>query len=425
MSKLNILPADMYIVINKNILTESKRQLLIMLYQPIIGSDAINLYQTLWSYLDKEEVASCEWSHHHLMTAMKTKLSTIVEAKEKLEAVGLIKTYVKKGSVNSYVYELYSPLSAYEFFFNPILNISLLNNVGKTEYNRLLNHFKLPKFNLHEYEDISLKFTDVFESVDYTDYNKSIDDIKKNNKLGLEIANKLDITNIISMLPDDAINQKSLTGETKDFIYKLGFIYALDDANMAEIIRNSLDAKKAIDKELMRVNTRNYYKFENNGQLPTIVYKNQPEYLRSDLKEVNKRTKLIYQFETISPYEFLNIKNGNVKPSKAELMLLETLLIDFNLMPGVVNVLIDFVLRINDNKLPRTYVEAIASQWKKSNIMTVIDAMNYAEANYKKKKTTTKIKLNAKPEWMDKEQSANEASLEEETRMNELLKSFK
>ena len=49
----NILPADTYTVINKTILSEQDRKILLMLYQPIIGSGPINLFMTLWMNLDK------------------------------------------------------------------------------------------------------------------------------------------------------------------------------------------------------------------------------------------------------------------------------------------------------------------------------------------------------------------------------------
>lgn len=49
------------------------------------------------------------------MTNLGDTLDNIKEARIKLEGVGLVKTYVKEGSVNSYVYELFSPLSVSEF----------------------------------------------------------------------------------------------------------------------------------------------------------------------------------------------------------------------------------------------------------------------------------------------------------------------
>ena len=46
-----------------------------------------------------------------------------------------MKTYFHEGDINSYVYELYSPVSAQEFFSHPIFNVVLYNNVCKvTKY---------------------------------------------------------------------------------------------------------------------------------------------------------------------------------------------------------------------------------------------------------------------------------------------------
>ena len=41
---ISILPADMYIVVNKTVLQENDSKILTMLYQPIIGIGAANLY---------------------------------------------------------------------------------------------------------------------------------------------------------------------------------------------------------------------------------------------------------------------------------------------------------------------------------------------------------------------------------------------
>ena len=127
---INVLPADTFIVVNKTTLSDKDRNLLILLYQPIVGSQAISLYYTLWSYLDKSELLSNEWTHHHILRDMMISNSELIDAKTKLEAIGLIKTYVKKGNINNFVYELYSPISASEFINNPMLNMAIYNAVG-------------------------------------------------------------------------------------------------------------------------------------------------------------------------------------------------------------------------------------------------------------------------------------------------------
>ena len=164
MKNITILPADTYIVVNKTVLHEEDRRLLTMLYQPIIGYTAISLYFTLIDDLDEFNRLSNDLTHHHLMSIMQLRLEDIMIAREKLEAVGLLKTYLKKGSVNNYVYLLYSPISANEFFNHPILNIVLYNNIGKKEYDKRQEMFKIPRVRLTDYEDISHKFNEVFKS---------------------------------------------------------------------------------------------------------------------------------------------------------------------------------------------------------------------------------------------------------------------
>ena len=191
---MNILPADTFIVVNKTTLNDKDRNILMLLYQPIVGYQAISLYYTFWSYLDKSELISNEWTHHHILRDMLMSNSEFIDAKVKLEAIGLIKTYLKKGNINSYVYELYSPINASEFINNPILNTALFNAIGKLEYERIISYFKIPKINLKEYDDITSKFSDVFafSSVPLTD--NLIYDIKKSNYRKLEILSKIDIT---------------------------------------------------------------------------------------------------------------------------------------------------------------------------------------------------------------------------------------
>ena len=164
MRNINALPADTYTVVNKTIITDKDLKIVSMLYQPIIGYTAISLYFTLIDDLNNRDLISDDLTHYHLMTTMQLRLEDIIIAREKLEAIGLMKTYVKKGNVNQYAYLLFSPVSPNEFFNHPILNVVLYNNIGKKEYDKLVNYFKIPRLNLHEYEDITHSFDEVFTS---------------------------------------------------------------------------------------------------------------------------------------------------------------------------------------------------------------------------------------------------------------------
>lgn len=428
MIKANVLPADTYIVINKSILTEQDRKTIIMLYQPIIGSVSVSLYLTFWSYLDKNELFSLEWTHHHLMTNMGIKLDDLIEAREKLEAVGLLKTYIKKENINNFVYELYSPLTPADFINNPILSTTLYNNVGKKEYEKITSYFKVPRVSLKDYEEITCLFSDVFKVVtkDIDEYEET--GYKKKIRRNLNMISKIDLNSILSLLPEDYLNIRSVTKDTKDLIYKLAFIYNLDDDNLLEIIRNSINEKRSIDKKLLRENARHFYEFEHSGKLPHLIYKNQPEYLRKPVGDNSKRAKIIYTFETTSPYAFLSSKYKGVRPPKAELAILEYLAVDLEIKPGVINVIIDYILRINDNKLTKNFVVAVASQFKKMGIETVEDAMDLAEKEYKKTKKIKKvkeIKEEEKPEWFNKQYNKEKISDSSKEELDKLMESFR
>ena len=430
MKEVTILPADTFIVVNRTILNEYDRKIISMLYQPIIGSMATSLYYTLWADLDKIEVLSKEYTHHHLMASLRIKMDVIVAARKKLEAIGLLKTYLKKGNINNYVYELFSPISAHEFFNHPILNIVLYNNVGKKEYEQLLSYFKIPKINLSSYEELTSSFDEVFESVPNTSFGNLNEDLRTNTTGKIKIDKSFDFDLLISSVPEGIITNKTFSKEAKELITNLSFVYNLDALDMKSSILNSIKENGLIDKTELRKNIRNYYKFENENKLPSLIYKVQPEYLKNPIGPVDKRAKMIYVFENTSPYSFLKGRSNGAKPSIRDLNLLESLLNDFKLNPGVVNVLVDYVLKINNKKLTKAFIETIASQWKRLNIETVEEAMKAAEKEYKKMKKIgdEKEKINVKkeilPDWFNQNIKKEQISEEDEKSLKDMLKEF-
>ena len=432
MENINILPADTYVVVNKSIITSEDRKILTMLYQPIIGPLPIMLYFSLWSDLDKSEIISNEYTHHHLLSNMHMTLNEIIEARRKLEAIGLLKTFYKEENINNYIYQLYSPIKAHDFFNHPILNVVLYNNIGKQEYEKLKNYFKMPRITTTGYTDITASFSDVFESVPLTSYDILNDDIRKKNMQKLNINTNFDFTFLSESLPNSLDKSKIFTKEIKELILELSYLYDLDVIKMKDIIPTVLNERGTISKEDLRKVCRNYYQFDNHGLLPSVVYNQQPEYLKKPVGDNSKRAKMIYTFETIRPYELLKSKNNGSEPTTRDLKLAEDLIINYGLKPGVVNVLIDYILKTNNNKLTRALAETIAGQWQRLNIETVDDAMRVAEKEHKKYKKnkiqpikTKHLKQEQIPEWFNKEIKKNEVTKEEVDEMQNLLKEYR
>ena len=427
MKNVSLYPADIYQVIDKSLLSEMDKLILNMLYMPIIGNTAVVLYLKLQSEA-RNMYMSSELTHHHLMTSMGLTLDNIKESRLRLEGIGLLKTYYHKDDINSYVYELYSPLSASEFFTHPIFNVVLYNNVGKEEYNRLFEYFKLPHIQLKDYEEITAPFDAVYKSRNYTLLELNNEDVISKNKLLLRYELDYDFDLLISSLPRDMFNEKCLNRTMKELIVNLSFLYEIDPINMVDLIRASLNEKGNIDREELRKNTRRFYQANNNNRLPSLLFKSQPEYLRSANGDNSKRGRIIKIFETYSPVEFLKFKYKGVKPTDRDLKLLEMLLYDLKLPSAVVNVLIDFTLRTKNNKLQRGYIETLAGQWKRSGVETASEAMDLAEKEHKKTYDKINNKTNNKkvePEWIYKKYDSLGKSPEEDEEFKKFIEEFR
>ncbi len=432
MKKENLTPADLYLVYSKGIITSEKIEILTNLYQPIIGYTAVSLYLTLLNDYNKKSPNE-EFTHHHLMTLMQLKLESVKDARLKLEGIGLLKTYFKAGEINNYIYVLYSPISAYEFFNHPILNIVLYNNIGDHEYQKLQNYYKASRIPLKDYQDITIKFEDIYTPNTNTSLLFDNIDIRNDKKINLAVKSNFDIDLLIESIPKILVSEKCFTKETKELILNLAYIYRIDNLTMQGLVRNSLNERGLIDKNELSKSARNHFQFENNGRLPTLIYNKQPEYLKTPLGSDSKMARLIYMFENTTPYDFLRKSYGNVEPTNSDKKLIENLMQEQKINPGVINVLIDYVLKVNNKKLNKSYVETIAGQWKRLKVETVVDAMEVARKEHKKlKKTVFKNdynKVSSKnkeedsnlPVWFDQKIEKEDTDLEE---LNEVLKDF-
>ncbi|MEG1310082.1 MAG: DnaD domain protein [Bacilli bacterium] len=429
MSNVNIMPLDTFTVINRTILHNSDRKSLTMLYQPIVGSIAINLYFTFWTYLEQNDLLSEVTTHKQLINYMGVSLKEIEDARKHLEAVGLIKTFVKKGEINDYRIELYSPQPAYDFFSNPLLCTSLETALGTLQYNKTKNHFKIPKIELIDYEDISESFSNLYQAS--SNFIIDTSNIRKRNFNTFGVKSDIDIEKLILRIPEITANHIEVPRKVSEIIVKLCFLYRFSEPTYIELIGKSVIGKNRIDSKILASNFANYYKFENNNRLPTIIRKTQPIHLRKDITKSDSKSKQIYMFETTDPISFLCMKNKVKKLSDIYIDILNHLMVDIELNPGVINVLIEYVLKISDNKLNKNFISAIANNWKSKDIKTVEQAMDIAREEFQRRtkgtfrenKRTFREKEADVPEWFDKDIVVKEdlnKSLELESMINNL-----
>jgi len=404
---MDVLPADPYTVLAAGYLHNFHRQVLTMLYQPIIGSQALSLYMTLWSECEQTDLNPNNLTHHSLMLGMRTNLKTIYEQRLMLEGIGLLKVYEgSEEGTKKLLYELQSPLDPHSFFEDPILNIFLFKTIGKTQYQRAKNFFSRQAFSKEGYRDISSSFDSVFQTVTM----EQLHEIQKNNEITqsetqntrllkeqqpLKISVKMeefDYDLFLDGLSESFVPKRSFTAEVKETILKLAFLYGINPIQMKTIVMRALNDENKINTESLRLEAREWYQFQHHEALPTIVEKVQPiQHRELKAEPTTQEEKLIQCFETISPRQYLKEISGGAEPSEADLKIIEEIMIDQKLLPGVANVLIDYVMIRLDKKLSRNYVIKIASHWARKGVTTVKQAMDLARKEFEETRQGTTV----------------------------------
>ncbi|MBA4537087.1 DnaD domain protein [Bacillus aquiflavi] len=456
-----LLPVDHYLVSSDGLLHDYDRKVLSFLYQPLIGSTCFSLYMTLWAQLEENRLYSTPSTHHSLMNLMDMNLKSIYNARLKLEGIGLLKTFVRtEDDVRSFVYELRPPLTPEQFFLDGMLNIYLYKKIGKNQYMRLKQFFSDEKIKKDKhYNEITKQFQDVFasanlpsiqhkeEMIQKLHYERDMQFIGRNEQKSVKITESVfDFDLLLAGLKESLVPKKAFHPKVKEAISKLAFLYGIDPIQMKNIVVSALSIDNEIDIEELRKSARDWYQFEYQDNLPSLVDRIQPVVHHTQANEPKtKEEELIHYLETTSPRQLLVDISGGAEPSKTDLQMIENVMFNQKLLPGVVNVLIQYVMLKTDMKLSKSYVEKIASHWSRKKIKTVKEAMELAKNEHRqymewaqgKKESRgnnkkTPIRIEKLPSWfikqkqeVDQQQSVQNDEADFEMKKRNLEKKLK
>lgn len=452
-----MLPIDRYTVSTSGLLHEYDRKVITLLYQPLIGPISMSLYMTWWAQVEENRLWSEESSHHSLMSFMDLNLKTIYEARLKLEGIGLLKTYVQASEgARSFIYELQPPLSPERFFLDGMLNIYLYQKVGKARFSKLKQFFSDKTVPSNEgFEDVTRAFQEVYDSVVPSALTQNLDEdssdqafIGRAVQKGVQIdpLAGFDFELLFAGLSESLVPKKAITPKVREAISNLSFLYGIDPIQMKNLLLTAMDdIKNKVSIEELRKSARDWYQLENQEKLPQLVEKVQPIYKQTVIGEPKtKEEKLIHYLDTTSPRQLLIDISGGAVPAKADLKIIEDVMFKQKLLPGVVNVLIQYVLLKTDMKLTKAYVDKIASHWARKQITTVKEAMDlainehrqymeWAENKNAPKATSKKqpIRTEALPEWFNEKEDESGVKKQgkkaenEKQEIEELLREFK
>nr|WP_144924022.1 replication initiation and membrane attachment family protein [Paenibacillus bovis] len=436
-------PVDSFTITMNGILHSHDLKIITTLYQPLMGPICTSFYITLFNKIENNRIWSEEWNHYHLMNELSINLEEIYHARLKLEGIGLLNTYIKNEEQSrSFIYELNPPLSADEFFSDGMLNIYLYQKLGQSHFSRLKRGLSDNKLDTEQFHNITRDFQDVFESLGASSLtNIDVREVKaleegkeffrREKASFIEIAeSEFDFDLLFSGLSEVMVPRKLFTKEVRAAIAKLAYLYSINAVDMKKIVLSSLTAEQEIDIDEMRKAARDWFQVEHDGKLPQLVDRTQPVFNRESLQPpVTQEDRLIAYLESISPRQFLIDLGEGTEPSKSDLQAIEEVMFQQKLPPGVINVMIHYVMLKTDMKLSKSYLEKIASHWARKKVTTVKEAMElalkehrqYQEWANSKKESTQKrkkaIRTEQLPDWFMASQNnqATPAQQEETT----------
>lgn len=346
---------------------------LTLLYLPLIGLDSFALYQGLTSLEAKKEFFIKKLVH---LTGIST-LKELTNAFDKLEGIGLVKTYYKKDK--GYVFDIINPLSQSDFLKEEVLVDLLETQIGSSEIEELKkNNVSI----ISGYKDISKKFSDVYTSS--TKQSKNI--INNLVKPTINIENPDFNYSLFKMLFDSSFIDDEILNEEKfkTLIIKISYVYKLNEDDMKEVVFNSFNIDKRCDYASLSKYARNIFQKKYKVDTPQIVTKKEDQFIQSTYDDPILR--LCNDLESKSPSEVLE-SLSKMKATPSELKIFEDLYTNTNLSKGAINFMIMLVNEEKNGELPSyNYFEKIASTWSRAKVKTALDAYKYIEKRNSEKK---------------------------------------
>ncbi len=379
---------DELIIIAGSIITEFDRKILAHLYQPLIGSGSFALYLTLNYEINGEKtITTTPKTFERLTNLLRCSITDIYQYARHLEGMGLLKVYAKQDKQSySFTYYLLAPLSPKDFFAHDVLGSMFKTTMGELEYARSKLYFTQYGSVNSDFIEVSETFGKVYTSLDPDtlqpgEQTNIVTRVKGAPKLSF------DFDLFYQGLQENNISKKFITKSVEDKIRVYANAYHINVLDMRNIVIASIDGNQ-VNESIMENKCRNYVAIK----IETPIITNKP-INQSGNPTLDEKLNLL---ACSTPLEFLTYRYNGRTPFSSEIALVQRLQQSSGLSDGVINVIVDYALIQNDNRLSRAYLERIAGSLIRENIDDVYDAMVFLNGAIAKT-TTRRSATNIKP----------------------------
>ncbi|MGX7023732.1 replication initiation and membrane attachment family protein [Vagococcus hydrophili] len=411
-------PKDKFSVKKAQHVSEMDYVVLSMLYQPIIGVGALALINAL---LVEEKIETAERMQQHsvLLNQLDVGIPDFYMAREKLESVGLLKSFVKKlDNENHFIYIIQPTLEPSVFLHDDILSLLLIEKVGFQKVEELSRFFDYSIPDMTDYVEVTRSFTDVFQSISSRLGGKE-EELRKvkaivtprNKAPELTItSNQFDWLFFNSLIESLHIDQNQIEVELKRTINLFSQLYGINELEMFDYIKQSVDYvnNRVIEKDFKQ----SVYKGYHSRKKQEIVENKEENNINRGLSDTEKdqlrqntlrltgfsdeEIAVIQSCETIPPLVFLKAikkqKGGFVSFSESQTI--ENLKTQSGLPDSVINVIIHYTLVVQGKpSIIQSLVMSIANDWAQKKIFSPEDALKQVQ-DLQKERAKPKAKRN-------------------------------
>ena len=387
---------DVYRVEMSENLSEDALSSLVSLYLPIIGNDAVLLYLLLHS---EGRLQRTQEVHSRLFELLGRTPDEVEQARIHLEEYLLLRVHVQEGeNRNSYIYHLNSPLPSASFLSSREFYAMYIHAIGRKQAENTAAKFLSGTIVTEGYKDIT---SSVRRLPAGQDYEAAVEFQKVSPKYQFsenDVSINFDYEHFFNTTSDVVFPNLLRTRANLEEIGRLATLYGLSADRMRILVGHCVRLDPlSFDLERLKRSAA--------AAQPDITSAKDPY--------------------TLPPVSFLMARQNGAMVTQADKRILERLSMDMHFPNEVINVMIEYILRISDNRLNSRFVDMIAGEWARDGVRTREEAF----AETKKQNPSGKKQQEVLPDFYNSEPVRNKntvpASKEEIEAVKKMLNKAK
>lgn len=362
-------PSDLFEVRRMSLFSSLDETVLFDFYLPILGGKALSFFLAL-THLGLDE----SYSHEAFLKNCQGSVGEFSAALSGLEAIGLIRSYVKpSASFHYYVYCLYAPRSPKDFLGNELLVGTLKKYLDNDKIGALQQKYQTSALPDGDYSEVSETFRGFF-APDLNDPAYRNAGLTTGGRTSGPLQTGFDRNVFLKALlgKDPRMSTESFSAEEMVKIARLATLYSYNEEAMADFAYEAFSFARPqgsrLNLSLLEKACQENLRF---------AYLHQASAKKSEVHDDSALARTIRKMDSFTPVQFLSYLQKGNKPAQSDLELLQRLTVEMGLSSGVCNALIFYVVTRKEGQLPSKYVEKIAAALVREGIETALDAMNY------------------------------------------------